>query len=157
MKSFWQFFQENVYRMDFLPNQRNRGLDALYRKRKLTMTSTRPEKLSSIGNDNKRKYTIAGKSQIPNTGPQKDLSKFIQKSKEKVHSSLANWHRNHVKVSDGSSVTTTDAYESYLNHADKHGYEPIPLPSFMHQWKGISDHHIARIAGRVRHIGIKLV
>lgn len=63
--------------------------------------------------------------------------------------------KDNVKRHDDHSVTATDAYESYCGHAEKHNHQPMDLPSFS---KKMSEHGIykQKIAGRVRHIGIKV-
>lgn len=104
-------------------------------------------------NDNQYKVTVRGKSGIPNTG--KQHPRFDQKEDE-VHSSVARWHDRHVSYEDGSSVTTTHAYESYVNHCVKTDTEPLTLPSFHQQWADYSGHTRQRIAGRMRHIGVSL-
>lgn len=107
-------------------------------------------------NDNQFKHTIKGKSGIPDTGRQNPKWNRSEAPQSGIHASIASWHDRHVRYSDGGSVTTTGAYESYLNHCERKGLDSLPLPSFNRQWQDYSGHIAQRIAGRTRHIGINL-
>ncbi len=105
--------------------------------------------LSRSANDNAKNR---GRSNIPNTGKQKGQ----YNSSGGVHHTIKAWHKDSVKKSNGDSATTMHAYESYLNHVEKNGHEPVPLQSFTRQWQQHSGHHVGKIAGRVRHIGVSV-
>lgn len=65
------------------------------------------------------------------------------------------WHKHSVSNEDGGSVTDTEAYESYHNHAEKSGMSPMGLPHFKNM---MSDKGIIRqsVGGRKRYVGIKV-
>lgn len=91
----------------------------------------------------KKREVPKGRSNIPDTG-------------SVIDPTIKSWHKSHVSHDDGSSVTGTDAYESYCDHCERKGKEPLALSAFHRQWRQHSGHQTGHLAGRVRHFGIKL-
>ena len=63
--------------------------------------------------------------------------------------------KNGWKVSDGSSLTATALYEDYCAWCDEQEKEPLALPTFGREFGDLGVDK-AKIAGRVRYIGIAL-
>ncbi|MEL6312344.1 MAG: hypothetical protein AAFQ17_08305, partial [Pseudomonadota bacterium] len=72
--------------------------------------------------------------------PENDVERFF---KERVGSA------------EGCSLTATALYEDYCDWCEEHAKEPLALPTFGRQFGELGVHK-AKIAGRIRYIGIKL-
>ena len=72
--------------------------------------------------------------------PENDVERFF---KERVGSA------------EGCSLTATALYEDYCDWCEEHKKEPLALPTFGRQFGELGVHK-AKIAGRIRYIGIKL-
>lgn len=70
-------------------------------------------------------------------------------------SDLQRFHKERVSSSDGSSLTATTLYDDYMDWCNETNKEPMPLPSFSRQFGDLGVHK-AKIAGRIRYLGIKL-
>lgn len=73
--------------------------------------------------------------------PQNDIERFF---------------KERVSEAEGCSLTATALYEDYCEWCDEHEKEPLALPTFGRQF-GEQGVHKAKIAGRIRYIGIKLI
>lgn len=65
------------------------------------------------------------------------------------------FYRDRVATAEGSSLTATDLYEDYCDWCEQNNKEPMALPTFGRQFGELGVHK-AKIAGRIRYIGIKL-
>lgn len=65
------------------------------------------------------------------------------------------FYKEKVETQDGSSLTATELYEEYCDWCDKQEKEPLALPTFGREFGELGVQK-ARIAGRVRYIGIAL-
>jgi hypothetical protein len=65
------------------------------------------------------------------------------------------FRRDRIANSEGSSLTATDLYEDYCDWCETHNKEPMALPTFGRQFGELGIQK-AKIAGRIRYIGIKL-
>jgi hypothetical protein len=65
------------------------------------------------------------------------------------------FHRDRITNNDGSSLTATDLYEDYCEWCETNNKEPMALPTFGRQFGELGIQK-AKIAGRIRYIGIKL-
>jgi hypothetical protein len=65
------------------------------------------------------------------------------------------FHRDRITTAEGSSLTATDLYEDYCEWCETHNKEPMALPTFGRQFGELGIQK-AKIAGRIRYIGIKL-
>lgn len=65
------------------------------------------------------------------------------------------FYKERVTKADGSSLTATTLYEDYCDWCDENGKEAIALPTFGRQFGELGVHK-AKIAGRIRYIGIRL-
>lgn len=103
-----------------------------------TVTSTPAVMMSArqatIANDNKS--TPAHKLVTPET----DVDRF---------------YKERIEKSDGSSLTATALYEDYCAWCEEQSKEPLALPTFGREF-GELDVTKAKIAGRVRYIGVAL-
>ena len=65
------------------------------------------------------------------------------------------FYRESVETQDGSSMTATALYEEYCAWCEERGKEPMALPTFGRQFGELGVQK-AKVAGRVRYIGIAL-
>lgn len=65
------------------------------------------------------------------------------------------YHKERIEVQEGASITATALYEDYCAWCEEQQKEPLALPTFGREFgdKGVTK---AKIAGRVRYIGIGL-
>lgn len=65
------------------------------------------------------------------------------------------WHSDAVGHDDGSSITATQAYEHYCEHAERHNTKPADYQQFNRHMvdKGYST---MKLGGRARYVGVKL-
>ncbi len=93
------------------------------------------QKPSSIANDNRTQ--TAQKLLAPST----DVERF---------------YKERIEESDGSSLTATALYEDYCAWCEDREKEPLALPTFGREFGDVNNVTKAKIAGRVRYIGIAL-
>lgn len=84
-------------------------------------------------NDNKRAPKLVA--------PETDVERFRKES---------------VATAEGSSLTATELYEDYCSWCEDQQKEPLALPTFGREFGELNGIKKAKIAGRVRYIGIKL-
>ena len=65
------------------------------------------------------------------------------------------FYKERIETQDGSSLTATSLYEDYCGWCEEQRKEPLALPTFGREFGELGVHK-ARIAGRVRYIGIAL-
>ena len=65
------------------------------------------------------------------------------------------FYKERLDKKEGSSVTSTELYEDYCNWCEEREKEPLALPTFCRDFGELGVVK-AKIAGRVRHIGIAL-
>ncbi len=65
------------------------------------------------------------------------------------------FYKERIDTQDGSSLTATSLYEDYCGWCDEQQKEPLALPTFGREFGELGVQK-ARIAGRVRYIGIAL-
>ena len=65
------------------------------------------------------------------------------------------FHKERIEKSEGSSLTATALYEDYCAWCEEQSKEPLALPTFGREF-GDLDVTKAKIAGRIRYIGIAL-
>ena len=65
------------------------------------------------------------------------------------------FYKERIETQDGSSLTTTSLYEDYCAWCEEQQKEPLALPTFGREFGELGVQK-ARIAGRVRYIGIAL-
>jgi hypothetical protein len=74
------------------------------------------------------------------TAPETDVERF---------------HKERIEASDGTSLTATTLYEDYCAWCEEQSKEPLALPTFGREFGDLGVQK-AKIAGRVRYIGIGL-
>jgi phage/plasmid-associated DNA primase len=74
------------------------------------------------------------------TAPETDVERF---------------HKERIEASDGTSLTATTLYEDYCAWCEEQNKEPLALPTFGREFGDLGVQK-AKIAGRVRYIGIGL-
>lgn len=92
--------------------------------------------LKSSANDNRS----APAQQARLVAPESDVERF---------------HKERIEVAEGSSLTATALYEDYCNWCEEQEKEPLALPTFGREFGELGVQK-AKIAGRVRYIGVKL-
>ena len=65
------------------------------------------------------------------------------------------FYKERIEAQDGSSLTATALYEDYCEWCEEHKKEPLALPTFGREFGELGVQK-AKIAGRVRYIGIAL-
>lgn len=70
-------------------------------------------------------------------------------------SDVERFYKERIETSDGSSLTATALYEDYIAWCEEQDKEPLALPTFGREF-GDTGVTKAKIAGRVRYIGIAL-
>ena len=70
-------------------------------------------------------------------------------------SDVERYHNERVESQDGSSLTATALYEDYCAWCDEQEKEPLALPTFGREFGELGVQK-AKIAGRVRYIGVAL-
>ena len=65
------------------------------------------------------------------------------------------FYKERIETQDGSSLTATALYEDYCEWCEEHKKEPLALPTFGREFGELGVQK-AKIAGRVRYIGIAL-
>ena len=78
-----------------------------------------------------------------------------QTTKEADDTDVERYHKERVESRDGSSLTATALYEDYCAWCDEEEKEPLALPTFGREFSDLGVDK-AKIAGRVRYIGIAL-
>ena len=76
-------------------------------------------------------------------------------TQEAPDNDVERYHKERVESRDGSSLTATALYEDYCAWCDEEEKEPLALPSFGREFSDLGVDK-AKIAGRVRYIGIAL-
>lgn len=103
----------------------------------VAMPTVAAPKTFGIANDNKSTPAVAAPRLV---APETDVERFY---KEKV------------ETQEGSSLTATALYEEYCAWCEEQDKEPLALPTFGREF-GDTGVQKAKIAGRVRYIGIAL-
>ncbi|MGF1650603.1 MAG: hypothetical protein ACFCUN_09135 [Hyphomicrobiaceae bacterium] len=70
-------------------------------------------------------------------------------------SDVERFQKERIEAQDGSSLTATELYEDYCAWCDDQSKEPLALPTFGREFAELGIQK-AKIAGRVRYIGISL-
>lgn len=65
------------------------------------------------------------------------------------------FYKERIETTDGSSLTATALYEDYITWCEEHDKEPLALPTFGRDFSELGVQK-AKIAGRVRYIGVAL-
>ncbi|MEQ1711098.1 MAG: hypothetical protein ABL908_06830 [Hyphomicrobium sp.] len=94
----------------------------------------------SSANDNVTKVAVAAQPQQKMLAPETDVQRF---------------YKERVETQDGSSVTATSLYEDYCSWCEVREKEPMALPTFGRDFGELGVQK-AKVAGRVRYIGIAL-
>jgi hypothetical protein len=66
------------------------------------------------------------------------------------------FQRERIETVDGSSLTATTLYEDYCAWCEEQDKEPLALPTFGREFGELTGVQKAKIAGRVRYIGVGL-
>jgi len=94
--------------------------------------------LKSSANDNRS--TPAQSNQQRLIAPESDVQRF---------------HKERIEIAEGSSLTATALYEDYCAWCEEQEKEPLALPTFGREFGELGVQK-AKIAGRVRYIGVRL-
>lgn len=95
------------------------------------------QKPAAIANDNK---SAAPMSMQKLVAPETDVERF---------------HKERIEAAEGSSLTATALYEDYCAWCEEQGKEPLALPTFGREFGDLNVTK-AKIAGRIRYIGVAL-
>lgn len=94
----------------------------------------------SGANDNATKVLVAQAPAPRLVAPETDVERF---------------YKERIETQDGSSLTATSLYEDYCAWCEEQEKEPLALPTFGREFGELGVQK-ARIAGRIRYIGIAL-
>ena len=99
------------------------------------------QKPRSSANDNVTKVAVAAQPQQQRlVAPETDVERF---------------YKERIETQDGSSLTATSLYEDYCAWCEEREKEPLALPTFGREFGELGVQK-AKVAGRVRYIGIAL-
>lgn len=69
-------------------------------------------------------------------------------------SDVERFHKEKVETAEGATITATELYDSYCQWCEEQDKEPLALPTFSREFGELKGIKKAKIAGRVRYIGI---
>lgn len=69
-------------------------------------------------------------------------------------SDVERFHKEKVETEDGATITAVELYDSYCQWCEEQDKEPLALPTFSRDFGELKGIKKAKIAGRVRYIGI---
>jgi hypothetical protein len=69
-------------------------------------------------------------------------------------SDVERFQKEKVETEDGATITATELYDSYCQWCDDQDKEPLALPTFSREFGELKGIKKAKIAGRVRYLGI---
>ncbi len=69
-------------------------------------------------------------------------------------SDVERFHKEKVETEDGATITAVDLYDNYCQWCEEKDKEPLALPTFSRDFGELKGIKKAKIAGRVRYIGI---
>lgn len=105
------------------------------------------EKPRSIANDNRTSAQPQVQTQpAQQTAPQRLIA---------PENDVERFYKERIETQDGSSLTATSLYEDYCAWCEEREKEPLALPTFGREFGELGVQK-AKIAGRVRYIGIAL-
>jgi hypothetical protein len=69
-------------------------------------------------------------------------------------SDVERFQKEKIETADGATITATELYENYCQWCDEQDKEPLALPTFSREFGELKGIKKAKIAGRVRYLGI---
>jgi hypothetical protein len=69
-------------------------------------------------------------------------------------SDVERFQKEKIETEDGATITATELYDSYCQWCDEQDKEPLALPTFSREFGELKGIKKAKIAGRVRYLGI---
>ncbi len=69
-------------------------------------------------------------------------------------SDVERFHKEKVEAEDGATITATELYDNYCQWCEEKDKEPLALPTFSREFGELKGIKKAKIAGRVRYLGI---
>lgn len=69
-------------------------------------------------------------------------------------SDVERFHKEKVETEEGATITATELYDNYCQWCEEQDKEPLALPTFSREFGELKGIKKAKIAGRVRYIGI---
>jgi hypothetical protein len=69
-------------------------------------------------------------------------------------SDVERFHKEKVEAEEGATITATELYDNYCSWCEEQDKEPLALPTFSREFGELKGIKKAKIAGRVRYIGI---
>jgi hypothetical protein len=69
-------------------------------------------------------------------------------------SDVERFHKEKVETEDGATITAVELYDSYCQWCEEQDKEPLALPTFSRDFGELKGIKKAKIAGRVRYLGI---
>lgn len=69
-------------------------------------------------------------------------------------SDVERFQKEKIEAEDGATITATELYDSYCQWCDEQDKEPLALPTFSREFGELKGIKKAKIAGRVRYLGI---
>jgi hypothetical protein len=69
-------------------------------------------------------------------------------------SDVERFNKEKVETAEGATITATELYDSYCQWCEEQDKEPLALPTFSREFGELKGIKKAKIAGRVRYIGI---
>ena len=69
-------------------------------------------------------------------------------------SDVERFQKEKIENAEGATITATELYENYCQWCDEQDKEPLALPTFSREFGELKGIKKAKIAGRVRYLGI---
>lgn len=116
---------------------------------------TAQEPVTAGANDNRSSASLASPRAKPSAEPAVAATAAAAPALVAPENDVERFFKERVGLAEGGSLTATALYEDYCDWCEEHGKEPLALPTFGRQFGELGVHK-AKIAGRIRYIGIKL-
>ncbi len=108
------------------------------------------QKPRSGANDNVTKVLVAQAPAVTSTTTTTATPRLVAPETD-----VERFYKERIETQDGSSLTATSLYEDYCAWCEEQEKEPLALPTFGREFGDLGVQK-ARIAGRIRYIGIAL-
>ncbi len=109
--------------------------------------TTMSERISKVVEDTPKQSDIKDVEEAVKDSP---VRKFVMSA-----SDVKRFYADEIEKAEGSTITATALYEHYCSWCRANGRKPITLPAFGRQFGELGIQK-AKIAGRIRYIGVKL-
>jgi hypothetical protein len=122
---------------------------------RLPMSAAVPQPVSASAHSAPILAPAAAVASRPRLGGAND-NRVASKQLVAPETDVQRFHKERIEVADGASLTATTLYEDYCAWCEEQHKEPLALPTFGREFGELPGVQKAKIAGRVRYIGVGL-